>query len=50
VTRRLVFRPEAETEIVAATDWYESRSAGLAAEFIRAVDAVLAGIQRNPLQ
>jgi plasmid stabilization system protein ParE len=50
VTRRLVFRPEAEAEIVAAADWYESRSAGLAAELIRAVDAVVAGIQRNPLQ
>jgi toxin ParE1/3/4 len=50
VTRHLVLRPEATEEILAATEWYERRGRGLAAEFLRAVDAALASVQRNPLQ
>ena len=48
--RDLVVRAEAEQEIVAATEWYESRGRGLAAEFLRAIDAAIASIQRTPLQ
>lgn len=42
MTRRLIFRPEAETELTEAVDWYEARSLGLGAEFLRALDAVIA--------
>ncbi len=46
--RRIVFRPEAETELAEAVDWHEARSQGLGAEFLRALDAVLAQVQRHP--
>jgi plasmid stabilization system protein ParE len=45
---RLIFRPEAEEELLEAIDWYETRSQGLGAEFVRCVDACLGRIQRNP--
>ena len=49
MTRRVIVRPEAEREIQDAFDWYEDRSEGLGAEFLRAADACLAGVQRDPL-
>jgi len=48
MTRRLVFRPEADTELTEAVDWYEARSQGLGAEFLRSLDAVIAHVQRHP--
>ncbi|MBI3678327.1 MAG: type II toxin-antitoxin system RelE/ParE family toxin [Proteobacteria bacterium] len=42
------FRPEAETELLDAVDWYEARARGLGAEFLRALDAVLSAIDRYP--
>jgi hypothetical protein len=33
------FHPEAETEFVAAIDWYEARSAGLGADFAAEIHA-----------
>jgi plasmid stabilization system protein ParE len=50
VSLRLVLRPEALDEISQAAAWYEGRAAGLSAEFLRAVDATLASLQRNPRQ
>jgi plasmid stabilization system protein ParE len=50
VSRRLVYRPEAEQEILAAAEWYDVRGPGLAAEFLRAFDAAIASIERTPLQ
>lgn len=47
-TRRLLVRPRAHREAAAAFDWYETRSVGLGTEFLRAIDAALAAIQRNP--
>ena len=44
----IAFRPEAEAELAEAVDWYEARGRGLGAEFLRALDAVLAFVQRNP--
>lgn len=41
-------KPEAEAEIKEAYQWYESRAQGLGAEFVRAVDACLSSIERNP--
>lgn len=48
MTRALILRADAEAEVEDAYLWYEERDAGLGAEFIRAVDAVLTSIQRQP--
>ena len=45
----MVFRPEAEDEVLEARDWYESCSNGLGKRFARAVDALLSRILDNPL-
>ena len=50
MTLDLVLRPEALDEIADAATWYEERSAGLSAEFFRALDAAIASVRRNPLQ
>jgi len=50
VSRRFVVRPQADFEITEAADWYAQRAPGLGGEFVRAVDAALAAIERNPLQ
>ena len=42
-------QPEAQAEIQEAYQWYEEKSAGLGAEFVRAVDACLSAIEGNPL-
>lgn len=47
---RLIIRPEAETDLTEAYDWYESQLAALGAEFLLVVEASLAAIQRNPKQ
>lgn len=47
MTYNVIVRPEAEREIQEAFDWYEERSEGLGAEFLRAADACLSGVQRN---
>jgi plasmid stabilization system protein ParE len=44
----VIVRPEAEAEITEAFRWYEDRSEGLGSEFMRALDASLSAIQRNP--
>lgn len=44
----LEIQPEAEAEIQEAHHWYEDRAEGLGEEFLRAVDACLAAIQRHP--
>ena len=46
---RLVFRPEAQRELLDAQAWYEERSPGLGFEFARAVDAATARALRMPL-
>jgi plasmid stabilization system protein ParE len=48
MTFKVVVRPEAAREIQEAFDWYEGRSEGLGLEFLRAADACLSGLQRNP--
>ena len=45
----IIVRPEAAREVQEAFDWYEEKSEGLGLEFLRAADACMAGIQRNPL-
>lgn len=47
--REITVRPEAAREVQEAFEWYEEKSEGLGLEFLRAADACLAGISRNPL-
>jgi toxin ParE1/3/4 len=49
MTYRITVRPETAREIQEAFDWYEGRNEGLGLEFLRAADASLAGVRRNPL-
>ena len=46
--RQIIVRPEAETEVQTAFDWYEAQSDGLGLEFLRAIEACLSGVARNP--
>jgi plasmid stabilization system protein ParE len=48
VTRPLILRAEAEADVEAAYHWYEERNPGLGAEFLRAVEASLSSIERDP--
>jgi hypothetical protein len=41
VTLRFIVRPAAEVDIAEAALWYDSRSIGLGADFLRAVDVCL---------
>jgi hypothetical protein len=49
VTPRLVFRPEAEAELLDARAWYEEERVGLGAIFAAAVETTITAILRNPL-
>lgn len=44
----LVVRPAAAREAEEAYTWYEAQSEGLGTEFLRALDAVVASICRDP--
>jgi plasmid stabilization system protein ParE len=50
MTRRLVFRLQARSDIAQAMAWYETQSPGLGADFLRAVEVSAAAIQHNPFQ
>jgi plasmid stabilization system protein ParE len=45
---RFIVRPAAEADIEEAALWYELRSLGLGADFLRAVDVCLEQIRRSP--
>ena len=45
---RVAFRAEALGKLEEAIDWYESHGKGLGAEVLRAVEAAIAGLERNP--
>jgi hypothetical protein len=45
---RIVLRPQAETELAEAREWYDARVPGLGAEFLTAFDDAIATIRRNP--
>jgi plasmid stabilization system protein ParE len=49
VTPRLVFRPEAEAELLDARAWYEGGRVGLGAIFAAAVETTVTAILQNPL-
>ena len=44
----IIVQPEAEAEITEAFRWYEDKNEGLGSEFMRALEASLSSIQRNP--
>ena len=46
--RAIWFLDEAEDDIAAAFQWYESRRAGLGIEFVRALDTTLAALAEFP--
>ena len=48
ITRQIIVRPEAEAEVQQAFDWYQEQSEGLGLEFLRAIEACLSGVMRNP--
>jgi hypothetical protein len=48
LSHKVSISPEAEYDISGGYHWYEERSRGLGTDFLRAVDASLASIQRNP--
>ena len=48
MSRQVIFKPEAELDVVEAYRWYEGRDKGLGTEFKRAVDTVVCQIQRHP--
>jgi plasmid stabilization system protein ParE len=48
VNRPLILRPAFEEDVASAYRWYEKQSAGLGTELVRAIDASLAAISRNP--
>jgi len=48
VTPRLVFRPEAEAELLDARAWYEGQRIGLGDRFAAAVEATIVAILQNP--
>ncbi len=50
MTYRLIIRPEAETELAEAFDWYEQRVPGLGSDLLVAVDAALDSVLSNPFQ
>jgi len=49
VTPRLVFRPEAESELLDARAWYHDQQPGLGQAFATEVDRVLMAIVEHPL-
>src|SRR5438105_15487705 len=48
--RRLLFRLQARSDIAEAADWYEQQNIGLGVDFLRAVNATIASVHRNPKQ
>jgi plasmid stabilization system protein ParE len=49
MSRPVVFRPQAEQELLDAERWYEERRPGLGGQFRVALDEVLARVRDTPL-
>jgi plasmid stabilization system protein ParE len=45
---RVIYTPEADTDVAESYDWYERREPGLGEDFLRCVEACVLGIQRHP--
>jgi plasmid stabilization system protein ParE len=50
MTRRVVLRPAARSDIDAAAAWLEEQSPRSAAKFLRVVDRTLQRVRENPFQ
>ncbi len=48
MTRPLVLRPAAESDVAEACRWYEKRSPGRALYFLKSVEDALTSIERDP--
>lgn len=49
MTRRIIVRPEAEDDLYAAFDWYESQRPGLGLDFAREISHSIDAIAESPL-
>ena len=49
MARRVVFRPQAEDEVLEVRQWYEAKRSGLGQEFGQQLDALMARIAERPL-
>jgi plasmid stabilization system protein ParE len=49
VAGQVVFRPEAEDEVLEARAWYDGRRTGLGKEFAQAIDETVHRIVEHPL-
>jgi hypothetical protein len=49
LTFEVVFRPQAEDEVLEVRRWYDGRRQGLGDEFAAEIDALVARIVSNPL-
>ena len=50
MSRTLIVRPEARLELAEASDWYDEQNKDLGDELLRAVEASIQKIVRNPFQ
>jgi plasmid stabilization system protein ParE len=50
MTQRLIIRPQAQTDLEEAAEWYEARRAGLGGEFLREIGFVLEEVRQHPLR
>ena len=50
MSRTLIVRPEARLELAEASDWYDEQNKDLGDELLRAVEASIQKIVRNPSQ
>ena len=49
MTRQVVFRPQAEDDVLEVRHWYEARREGLGVEFGLAFDELVTRVVANPL-
>lgn len=49
MSRRILLRPEAQTELIEARDWYESHRPGLGSRFWAAAEDAISAIAERPL-
>ena len=49
MTRKVVFRPEADQEVQSARQWYEEQRPGLGVRFADTIDETILRVSSNPL-
>lgn len=48
IDKRIIIRPEAESDITDAYQWYEAQRKGLGEHFLLCIEEALAKVSRNP--